>query len=42
MSEKLKLKDEQEKNVFRKINHELNTSLTNISGYTQILREENF
>ncbi|WP_291649134.1 HAMP domain-containing protein [Clostridium sp.] len=38
MSEKLKLKDEQEKNIFRNITHELKTPLTNISGYAQILR----
>ncbi|WP_195429490.1 HAMP domain-containing sensor histidine kinase [Clostridium sp. D46t1_190503_E9] len=42
MSEKLKLKDEQEKNIFRNITHELKTPLTNISGYAQILREDDF
>ena len=42
MSERLKSKDEQEKNIFRNITHELKTPLTNISGYAQILRDDNF
>lgn len=42
MSEKLKVKDMQEKNIFRNITHELKTPLTNISGYAQILREDDF
>lgn len=42
MSEKLKNKDEQEKRIFRNITHELKTPLTNISGYAQILREDDF
>lgn len=42
MSEKLKFKDEREKNIFRNITHELKTPLTNISGYAQILREDDF
>ena len=42
MSEKLKLKDEQEKNIFRNITHELKTPLTNISGYAQILLDDDF
>ncbi|MBD7914474.1 HAMP domain-containing histidine kinase [Clostridium sp. Sa3CUN1] len=42
MSERLKIKDEQEKNIFRNITHELKTPLTNISGYAQILRSDDF
>lgn len=42
MSERLKKKDEQEKNFFRNVTHELKTPLTNISGYAQILEDENF
>ncbi|NLZ33393.1 MAG: HAMP domain-containing histidine kinase [Clostridiales bacterium] len=42
MSEKLKKKDEQEKSFFRNVTHELKTPLTNISGYAQILEDENF
>lgn len=42
MTDRLKLKDEQEKNIFRNITHELKTPLTNISGYAQILIEEGF
>lgn len=42
MNERLKLKDEQEKSIFRNINHELKTPLTNISGYAQILIEDDF
>lgn len=42
MSERLKIKDEQEKNIFRNITHELKTPLTNISGYAQILKSDDF
>ncbi|EOR26032.1 sensor histidine kinase [Clostridium sartagoforme AAU1] len=42
MSEKLKKKDEQEKNIFRNITHELKSPITSISGYAQILSEDNF
>ncbi len=42
MSERLKNKEEQEKNIFRNITHELKTPLTNISGYAQILRSDDF
>ncbi|GAA0084858.1 HAMP domain-containing sensor histidine kinase [Clostridium sp. CTA-7] len=42
MSEKLKRKDEQEKNIFRNITHELKSPITSISGYAQILSEDNF
>lgn len=42
MINRLRKKDEQEKNIFRNITHELKTPLTNISGYAQILREEDF
>ncbi|MBE6054555.1 MAG: HAMP domain-containing histidine kinase [Clostridium sartagoforme] len=42
MSNRLKNKDEQEKNIFRNITHELKTPLTNISGYAQILRDDDF
>ena len=42
MSEKLKMKDEQEKNIFRNITHELKSPITSISGYAQILSEDNF
>lgn len=42
MNEKLKFKDNQEKNIFRNITHELKTPLTNISGYAQILIEDDF
>lgn len=42
MSEKLKRKDEQEKNIFKNITHELKSPITSISGYAQILSEDNF
>lgn len=42
MSENLKRKDEQEKNIFRNITHELKSPITSISGYAQILSEDNF
>lgn len=42
MSEKLKRKDEQEKNIFRNITHELKSPITSISGYAQILSEDSF
>lgn len=42
MTDRLKFKDEQEKNIFRNITHELKTPLTNISGYAQILKEDDF
>lgn len=42
MTEILKAKDQQEKNFYRNITHELKTPLTNISGYAQILNEDDF
>lgn len=42
MNNRLRIKGEQEKNIFRNITHELKTPLTNISGYAQILKGDDF